>query len=155
MDIGCMGLNRRSLRPNRRGFQLHSIIIVKHLILHPLTDFHRLRTIITGFTRLAKFAPVLKVPNSEVFEPYLENEVEFRKSKKNAPRCRPKERLAKISFQSACCNSFTKVGWKKKTKKPRKQLGHYSGKPSVSHKKIHGNRASTIVGNPSGFPQKN
>ena len=85
MDIGYMGLNRRSLRPNRLEFQLHSTIIVEHLVLHPLINFHQIRTIITGFTRLAKFAPVLKVPNSEVFKPYLENEVEFRKSKKKRP----------------------------------------------------------------------
>ena len=127
MDIGCMGLNRRSLRPNRPGFQIHSDIIVKHLFLHPLTDFHRLRTIITGFTRLAKFAPVLKVPNSVVFEPYLGNEVEFRKSKKKAPRCPTLEDLCKISAQSVHWSKFY-TWWQRK-------------------KKNHENSSGTIVGN--------
>ena len=73
-------------------------------------------TTITGFMRLVKTDPVLKVPNSEVFEPYLGNKVEFRKSEKNVWGCPAEEGLCKISAQSVHCSSFASVRRKKQVK---------------------------------------
>ena len=73
-------------------------------------------TTITGFMRLVKTDPVLKVPNSEVFEPYLGNEVEFRKSEKTSGDARLRKVCAKFQLNRFIVAVFQAYHGKKQVK---------------------------------------